>query len=179
MADVSDVELHRLGPDDWRVFRDVRMEALSDTPSAFGSTLADERRQTEAEWRARLTGRLQLVARSTHREWRREAGVVVGTVGVIDDGDGRAPELVSMWVHPDWRRRGVGAQLVQAIVEWVRTEAPASGGRLRLWVSDGNDAAERLYARHGFVRSGETQPIRAEQPECLEFGMRLDVESGS
>jgi len=159
------------------VRRDVRMDALSDAPSAFGSTLSDERRLTESEWRSRLAGRVQLVARSTHREWRRAAGIVVGTVGVIDDGDGRAPELISMWVHPEWRQRGVGTLLVEAIIDWVRTEGPAQGGgALRLWVSDGNLAAERLYARHGFVRTGETQPIRAEEPDRLEFAMTLEVQ---
>ena len=53
-------------------------------------------------------------------------------------------------------------------MEWA-----ASGGHeaVTLWVSVGNDRAEALYARHGFVRTGATQPIRDEDPSRLELEM--------
>ena len=64
--------------------------------------------------------------------------------------------------------KGVGDLLVDAVVEW----APTSGhDAMTLWVSVGNDRAEALYARHGFVRTGATQPIREEDPTRLELEM--------
>ena len=73
-----------------------------------------------------------------------------------------------MWVHPEWRGHGVGDLLVRAVIDW------ATAGRYRaldLWVSVGNDPAEVLYDRHGFVRTGATQPIREEDPTRLELEM--------
>ena len=46
--------IERLGPDDWQEFREIRLRALADAPTAFGMTLADAEQQTEDAWRARL-----------------------------------------------------------------------------------------------------------------------------
>jgi hypothetical protein len=45
------------------------------------------------------------------------------------------------------------------------------GDQVRACVSDGNERAERLYARHGFARTGERQPIRPADPTRLELAM--------
>jgi ribosomal protein S18 acetylase RimI-like enzyme len=66
-----------------------------------------------------------------------------------------------MWVHPDWRGRGVGDLLVTAVIDWARA---AGYPAVRLWVSADNTPAERLYLRHGFRRTGERQLIDAEAP---------------
>jgi hypothetical protein len=42
-----------------------------------------------------------------------------------------------------------------------------------LWVTDGNRAAERLYERHGFVRTGSVQPVDDDDlTPGVEFEMR-------
>ena len=50
-----------------------------------------------------------------------------------------------------------------------------SHGITVLWVSDGNRAAERLYERHGFARTGRVQPIDDDDPaRGMEFEMRRE-----
>jgi GNAT superfamily N-acetyltransferase len=147
----------RLGSEDWEAYRAIRLAALAEAPSAFGSSLASERRLTEHEWRTRLSNRAQFVVQCAER--------TVGTAGgVVDDG----AELVSMWVHPDTRGEGVGDLLVKAVLEWARAEGYAD---IHLWVSVGNAHAERLYARNGFVRTGAEQLVNDADPTRREFRM--------
>ena len=75
-----------------------------------------------------------------------------------------------MWVVPSARGSGVADALVDEVVRWARVQAAQE---VRLWVTRGNDVAERLYSRHGFVRSGQVQPLPPSHPCVDEIGMRL------
>jgi len=131
---------------------------LKDAPYAFASTFEREVRVGEDDWRRRLAGRCQFLAEVD--------GNAAGTVGGIASDDGNAA-LISMWVAPGARGSGVGEKLVQAVLGWARGEGHPA---VRLWFAEGNVAAERLYLRCGFVRTGATQPIIPGQPR-MEFEM--------
>ncbi len=146
------VVVARLDGREWEVYREVRLASLDEAPWAFGARLAEERERTEVEWRARLDRRIQFVAR--------DDGRVIATAGSLAAADG-AVELVSMWVAPQARGTGVGDLLVDAVVADARDRGCE---RVLLWVSEGNAPAERLYARHAFVRTGRVQPIDRHDP---------------
>ena len=152
------VEIRRLEPGDWEVFRDLRVAALSDAPHAFGSTLDGEQRLGEADWRAKLASRAQFVAGDAARDAARD-DTPIGTVGAYREGD--VMELISMWVDP--RRRGHG--IATALVDRVIVHARSLGcSEVRLWVAEGNTVAERLYRRCGFAWTGAVQRIRPDEP---------------
>ena len=140
--------LRRIGADDWRLWRDVRLRALAEAPHAFGSTLAQwQGEDLEPRWRARLDGvPLNVVAFG-------EGGSPVGQVsGSVLDGDDGRVELISMWVAPEVRGRGVGEALIAEVVRWAGARgAPA----IVLSVKVGNDPAASLYRRMGFERTDE------------------------
>lgn len=92
-------------------------------------------------------------------------GVVAGTVSGGNSDSNATAAMTAMWVDPRYRRRGVGDLLVRTVVEWARSAGYAA---MLLWVADGNDAAERLYQRNGFSRTGAVQEIR---PGSLEYEM--------
>ncbi|HEX5566011.1 MAG TPA: GNAT family N-acetyltransferase, partial [Streptomyces sp.] len=78
-------------------------------------------------------------------------GVPAGMASGVPDPRGGAVELISMWVSPGARGRGVGDLLVGAVERW----APETGaGVLRLAVAPGNEHATALYRRHGFEDGG-------------------------
>ena len=153
------MEAQQLSPRDWREFRRIRLAALADAPREFSSTLAEAARLSEEDWRERLAGRAQFVVRAD--------GQPVGTAGCFIEPDGTA-ELISMWVEPGWRGRGAGDVLVSAVLGWARR---AGYPAVRLWVTIGNGAAQRLYARHGFSPTGAIQPLRPDTPDQLEQEM--------
>ncbi len=136
-----------LTPDDWAMWRELRLAALADAPGAFGSRLSDWQGDGDREqrWRARLDipGSFNVLAMA--------AGQPVGMASGVPAADGAA-ELISMWVSPAARGRGVGDLLVGAVEQWARQ---ARAGVLRLAVAQGNPAAVALYQRNGFSWTGE------------------------
>ncbi|MBF6127119.1 GNAT family N-acetyltransferase [Nocardia brasiliensis] len=149
----STIGIRLLAADDWEAFRRLRLRSLADTPQFFGSTLADAQARTEAQWRQILSERVQFVAVGD--------GVELGTVGAMRDVDRGGLHLVSMWVAPEARGTGVSDLLVEAVLDWADT---AGSPPVWLEVADGNTVAERLYLRHGFVRTGVTGPVAPDDP---------------
>ncbi|MCU1491258.1 MAG: family N-acetyltransferase [Acidimicrobiaceae bacterium] len=75
--------------------------------------------------------------------------------GTGPDSHGDA-ELLSLWVAPDARGRGVGDALVEAVAGWAEAEGAMV---LVLTVRATNAAAISLYRRHGFADAGSvTRP---------------------
>jgi ribosomal protein S18 acetylase RimI-like enzyme len=60
-------------------------------------------------------------------------------------------QVQGLAVHPDARRNGVAARLLDAAEETLRERGTR---KLTLRVLSTNEAAIRLYERHGFVREG-------------------------
>ena len=142
---MSRIELRTVSGDDWETWRDLRLQALAEAPYAFGSTLADWQDADEERWRDRLG-------------WGDGTNLVVlldGEPAAMASGipDGDAVVVISMWVAPVARGRGAGDLLLSTIEELAR-----SGGAVRMLldVAEGNGAAMRLYERHGFVPTDET-----------------------
>ncbi|MER5260903.1 GNAT family N-acetyltransferase [Actinosynnema sp. NPDC002837] len=140
------MRLRRLGPEDWATWRDIRLTALSSDPGEFGSTLALERTFDEKRWRELVTpGRgVKVVAEDPE-----PIGLVAGVPHEVDPD---VLYLYSMWVMPEFRRRGVGAALIADVLAWAREHGWA---RVQLRVFQDNETARRLYARLGFVGEGE------------------------
>jgi ribosomal protein S18 acetylase RimI-like enzyme len=154
------IETLIVSPDDWQLWRELRLTALADAPGAFSSTLAEwsGAGDTEQRWRARLEGvALNLVLTCD--------GEAVGMVSATaPDGD-RPAELISMWVAPTGRGRGVGDEAVRQVLAWVRGNFPATD--IVLSVKTDNDYAIRLYERHGFVDAGHSADGSDERLMCL------------
>ena len=78
----------------------------------------------------------------------RLGGSLVGQVGATAPDDRGRVELISMWVAPEARGRGVADALVGAVVDWAR-ERSALG--VELWVKRTNAPAIAAYLRNGFT----------------------------
>lgn len=149
---------------DWRESRAIRLEALQDAPLAFATTHAQAADFSEEVWRQRIVDSAQFLAILD--------GVVVGTAtGLTDPEDSGVVLLVAMYVTPAARGKGIGEQLVSAVVAQARADGAR---RVRLYVVETNSGAERLYARCGFVRTGATIPL-PHRPDLLEQEMTLDL----
>ncbi|WP_189328875.1 GNAT family N-acetyltransferase [Actinoplanes ianthinogenes] len=63
----------------------------------------------------------------------------------------RTTQVQGVWVHPEWRGRGLGTGAMAAVVsDALRRVAPT----VSLYVNDYNTPARRVYQRCGFVSAG-------------------------
>ena len=68
------------------------------------------------------------------------------------DSDARCEAFLgAMWVAPEYRGRGVGKGLVDAVRKWAIAQG---AGVLKAWVSESNDGAREFYERLGFEATG-------------------------
>ncbi len=101
----------------------------------------------------------------------------VGYVGAQDKGD--YIELRRMYVRKEYRRRGIGTLLVQALIEHCNVQR---AGVVKLWTS-GDGPGRFLYATLGFRQDGlqgdeldnESTPrgeirMRLTLPDCVSAG---------
>ncbi|WP_042399246.1 GNAT family N-acetyltransferase [Streptacidiphilus carbonis] len=143
------LELRILASDDWPLWRELRLAALAEAPSAFGSTLAEwtGAGDREERWRGRLEipgARDVVVVLDGHP---------VGMASGVPAEEGAGVELISIWVSPAARGQGVGDLLIRAVEGWaVERQAKT----LRLSVMPDNRQAIALYERHGFADCDES-----------------------
>lgn len=162
--------IERFAPHEWRSYRGLRLRALVDSPDAFGSTLERESAFPDDLWAeriergARSPTDLPLVARLGDE--------MIGMAwGRVREAEQRDVHVYQVWVAPEYRGRGVGQALLDAIVAWARE----SGARqVSLDATCGNSAAMRLYARVGFLPTGDPEPLRPGSP-LMKQGMRLEL----
>jgi GNAT superfamily N-acetyltransferase len=148
--------------EDWQALRDIRLEALRDVPTAFGSTYEHEVVRGETHWRDRIFRGGTFLAYLPELS----ASEPVGLIGGYQE-DPATVELVSMYVRPRARGCGVGEALVATVIDWATAKQATT---VHLWVTETNAPARALYERCGFTLTDEQQPLPSD-PSIGEVAM--------
>lgn len=153
------IEITSVDESAWETWREVRLRALSESPYAFGSTYEGWVDAPESRWRDRLSidGGLHLLAL--------DGGAPCGMASGIPGEREGTSELISMWVDPGARGRGVVDLLIDGIAQW----AGERSGELWLAVVPTNDRAIAAYRRHGF------EPVDDEKGDALADGSGYEL----
>jgi len=159
------VVLTQIVPSNASDFKAVRLTALQDSPTAFGSTYAKESQLSDADWLERTA------------DWSgdRSVGYLAMDSGspcgiaaaFLNERDPRIAHLISMWVAPAQRRARIGRMLIDAIDRWARERKVYT---LQLMVTSCNNAAIEFYKRNGFSMTGNTKPY-PNDPNLIEYEM--------
>jgi GNAT superfamily N-acetyltransferase len=141
---------------EWRLWRQLRFDALSESPDAFGPTLEEEKDQPDDWWTDIIDS---TVEHPRGGLWIAEMErVPMGMLFARTDTDDTVVEIGAMWVRPPAREKGIGPGLLTAALDWAISRGVRHA---ELWVTESNIAAASLYERYGFRRTAETQALRA------------------
>jgi ribosomal protein S18 acetylase RimI-like enzyme len=136
-------------------YRQLMLLAYEYAADAFTSTAAERAAEPESWWLNRIANPSGLkVAFGAF-----EGNTLVGTVALEFSSKPKIKHkalLIGMYVSAESRRRGIGKALLQAAVE--HAQARAGVLVLALTVTEGNNAAVKLYQAAGFEAFG-TEPM--------------------
>ncbi len=148
------MDVRRIRPDEGALLRSMRIRALEDAPTAFGSTIAQTLTYSMEVWEERALS--NATSDTISGFFAEHGGEVVGLAGGFFEDRQDMPSLISMWVAPPARGTGVGEALIEAVVGWVRS---LGATQMQLWVTKTNVPALGLYRRVGFIDTYDTQPL--------------------
>jgi GNAT superfamily N-acetyltransferase len=153
------------GVDDAMRLRAIRLEALADTPEAYGSSYAEESAWDDAKWRE-VAGRWTFFLAEDDDE-----AVGMASGGHRDDYPGTW-WLFGMYVTPRLRGTGVAEQLVGSVAQWARSEG---AGELHLAVTEPVARARAFYAKMGYLPTGDVELLhRNPTVRLINLVRRLD-----
>jgi ribosomal protein S18 acetylase RimI-like enzyme len=147
------VAIRPVRADEWRRWRETRLRMLRDDADFFATRYEDMVREPDTTWRdwvadaAEGDQKTLLVAE--------EDGRWLGVVGAFARVTPLEVQLISMWVDPAARGRGIAGDLIRAVARWALGRGST---RVVLFVQEANAPARALYERAGFTSTGDRAP---------------------
>jgi ribosomal protein S18 acetylase RimI-like enzyme len=152
------------------VFKNVRLRALEEAPTAFSSTYAKEAAFLDEEWKKRaMRWSGGASAGFLAFDGDRGCGMVFS---FAEELDRRRAQVVSMWVAPEVRREGVGRRLIEEVVHWARGREMRD---VKLMVTSVNHGAIAFYEQLGFRMTGKME-VYPNDATIKQHEMVLDLE---
>ncbi len=166
------MHIRPLRPNETSLFRTLRLQALADSPNAFGETLKQAQAQPNPHWETLTNsvtqpdGHVMLLAEQAEK-------VLGFTFGLLDRQDATLGHMGGMWVDPAFRSSGIGSALLAKILDWAHQRNLRT---LELWVTEKNKKAVDLYQRAGFVCTGKRDVLPSNSSLQI-IQMSLEIES--
>lgn len=132
---------------------------LREEAAYFASRYEDAVREPEDVWRAWAAEAAEGIDKVLFVA--EEAGVVRGVVGGFRRLDPGEVQLISLWVDPGARGRGIARSLIRAVAGWAQERGAA---RVVLFVQEANAPGRALYLRAGFRSTGAREPVGRGRP---------------
>ena len=131
-------------------FRELRLYALQDSPTAFSADYQKNLSHSAQYWEDLLTmhpdeSTIFLAGHETS---------LIGATGIVRGGTPKTRHSATVWgvyVRPEWRGLHIAETLINACFTWARTRAIVAA---RLGVTATNTSAIRCYERCGFTVTG-------------------------
>lgn len=143
------MNIRKLTAADAEQYRELRLEALLDSPDAFGAAYEDELKRPVEKTAERLADEY------TPTFGAFENGILVGNMTLIREASKKMNHrgtIVAVYVRDSVRGKGVASSILEALLEYAQNWDGLE--QVYLMVVSVNEPAIKLYSRFGFEKYG-------------------------
>lgn len=160
--------IRQFSADEWPVYREMRLKALSSDPGVFCSSYEKESADPDQRWKDGVSDPDVGIFGVFYD------GRLVGMTGVAvrkKDESGTTAVLWGSWLEKEWRGRGFSKKMYEARLDWVRQRPRLE--RVVVSHRESNVASKKANQKHGFVLThteARVWPDGMSEPEpCYEL----------
>lgn len=162
----------KLSKDDWRGYRDVRLEALKESPDAFGSSYSENIGRSDQYW----MNKLSLLDEKKEKNFFcavLDNGNFISIGGAYQDNNNEW-NIIAMYAKKEYRGLGAGSLLFSKILDELRGKKVK---KVFLRVNVIKVPAVSLYKKFGFkiIKSASNQ-LLGDGNFYEEYEMSLDLQ---
>lgn len=138
-------EITTLKVTDWQMYKELRLKALEESPLAFTSTLHEALNKVAEDWQNYLKGDNSITL------FAKKGDQLAGMVAAVFNDKKRTShvaEIVGNYVAPNFRGKGIGSKLFEAILKAIDQREQIT--KIILSVASTQKPAISLYKKYGF-----------------------------
>ena len=168
------ITIRHATPADAVAFRELRLEALQDSPVAFSADYQQNLNHPAKYWEDRLT----MEADEASIFLAEHEGKLIGKTGIARGGSLKTRHSAWIWgvyVTPEWRGLRIAEELINSCSTWAKARKILL---VKLGVAATNTSAIRCYERCGFSTYGiEPRAIFYDGKSYDEFLMSRSLDN--
>lgn len=171
---MNTIHIEALKPEQWRLYREIRLEALKTEPQAFVTKYADSVNKPDSYWQNRLANA------DGEKSWllfAMDNERAVGMLGAFAMEEPTVVEIVSVYVTPAMRSLGIGQMLMNTMLHTLRQNPRLN--RVILEVSEKQLPAIALYQHLGFRITRTGMINYGDGSAALEYLMEMPLNPGN
>ena len=135
------IEIKKLSANRWKEYKNLRLEALREDATAFGSSYEEERKLSEANWKKRIKNTLFALSNDE----------LIGMIVYVFNNKRKIKHIANIfgfYVKKANRNHGIGKKLVESALSSIMKNKNVI--KINLNVNPKQKAAVKLYRRFGF-----------------------------
>lgn len=139
------MKIYKITSNDWKKFKEIRLDALKNESEAFAASFEEKTKSSNEEWINKLEDDKNFIYVAD------DGGNVCGMAGAYQEKGEKIKHLANLWsfyVKKEYRGKGIGGQLMQALLEEFRETGEIK--KVKLYVNTKQLSAIKLYESFGF-----------------------------
>jgi ribosomal protein S18 acetylase RimI-like enzyme len=154
-----EISIRRIQPGDSNHLRSMHIALAESAAGADGGDGHHPQNVPLEAWRSTAAIGSFAPGKAIYIAWN--GGMAAGFMQMVCDTEADEVKITHLWVRPEFRRQGVGRDLLTAAMDFV-AEAPSLLAKVSLWVTAEDQAAVQFCTRHGFQSTGKSAPLRGD-----------------